>query len=81
MPTIVGTVNVNVVSGVLNIGDVYIIAPRGFFRTFAGSGSFNTGDTLNVSNAPSVINVYDSDIFEQTQLPPYYNVQSIKGDI
>ncbi|MEW9700214.1 spore germination protein [Paenibacillus sp. SI8] len=70
MPTIVGTVNVNSLSGVLNIGDARTIAPQGFFRTYAGGGSFNSGEHLNVNTAPSVINVYGIDAFEQYSPSP-----------
>ncbi|WP_391560725.1 spore germination protein [Robertmurraya sp.] len=68
MPAIVGTVNVNHISGVFNIGDVHTISPKNLAKTFAGGGSFNSGDRLNIKNAPSIINVYDSDTYEQTIL-------------
>ncbi|MBO8171737.1 MAG: spore germination protein [Bacillaceae bacterium] len=61
MPAIVGTVNINTASGVFNIGDVQIIAPRSFDKTFAGGGSFNAGEKLLIQNAPSIINIYESD--------------------
>lgn len=70
MPAIVGTVNVNNISGVFNIGDVRTIAPRSLLKTFAGGGSFNSGETLNIRNAPSVINIYGTDVYEQEFLLP-----------
>jgi spore germination protein PA len=67
MPAIVGVVNVNSVgsSGVLHIGDVYSIAPISTAKTFAGAGSFNTGDRLHVINQQSATNVQDSDLNDQ----------------
>ncbi|MBP1932402.1 spore germination protein [Ammoniphilus resinae] len=59
MPAMVGTVNINSLSGIMNIGDVHKIAPRNYSKTFAGGGSFNSGDNLNVHNENSVIHVYD----------------------
>jgi len=61
MPAIVGAVNVNSVSGVFNIGDVRTISPSTISKTFAGGGSFNSGDRLQVNNAPSIIKVVDTD--------------------
>jgi spore germination protein PA len=68
MPAIVGAVQINIVSGVFNIGDVGIISPSSYSKTYAGGGSFNSGDTLNITNAPSVINVYGSEAFVQEQV-------------
>ncbi|UVI33288.1 spore germination protein [Paenibacillus spongiae] len=65
MPAIVGAINVNNNSGVFNIGDVGTIAPSSFNTTFAGGGSFNSGDTLNINNSPSIINIYGNDVYEQ----------------
>jgi spore germination protein PA len=69
MPAIVGTVNVNSMTGVLNIGDVRIIAPIAESYTFAGGGSFNSGDTMNVMNAPSLIRVSDTAFIERKPAP------------
>jgi len=64
MPAIVGAVKVINVgsSGVFNIGDVFNIAPVSTAKTFAGAGSFNTGDYLKVRNHRSSTNTYDKDI-------------------
>lgn len=64
MPAIVGAVKVISVgsSGVFNIGDVFNIAPVSTAKTFAGAGSFNTGDYLKVRNNQSSTNTYDKDI-------------------
>ncbi|RUS46957.1 spore germination protein [Cohnella sp. AR92] len=65
MPAIVGAVNIIAIDGIFTIGDVGTIAPVGFFKTFAGGGSFNAGETVNISNSPSVFNVYGNEVFEQ----------------
>ena len=69
MPAIVGTVNINSISGIFNIGDVNTISPKNLAKTYAGGGSFNSGDRLTIHNSPSLINVYDSKEFEQIVLP------------
>ncbi|MGD8192371.1 spore germination protein [Brevibacillus ginsengisoli] len=60
MPAIVGTVNVNSVSGAFNIGDAHTIAPQSWTKTFAGGGSFNSGKTLTINAGRTVLNVYDT---------------------
>lgn len=64
MPAIVGAVKVISIgnSGVFNIGDVFNIAPVSTAKTFAGAGSFNTGDYLRVRNNYSSTNTYDRDV-------------------
>lgn len=63
MPAIVGAVKINSIgsSSVFNIGDVFKIAPTSTAKTFAGAGSFNTGDYLKVRNNYSSTNTYDQD--------------------
>ncbi|WNF39081.1 spore germination protein [Bacillaceae bacterium IKA-2] len=63
MPAIVGAVKVNAIgsSGVFNIGDVFTISPVSTAKTFAGAGSFNTGDHLTLRNDYSETNTYDKD--------------------
>lgn len=67
MPAIVGVVQVLSVgsSGVFHIGDVYMIQPFSTAKTFAGAGSFNTGDGLYVVNETSSTNTYDNDAIDQ----------------
>ncbi|MDQ0162383.1 spore germination protein [Bacillus alveayuensis] len=67
MPAIVGAFKVNSVgtSSVLHIGDVLNISPYSEVKTFAGAGSFNTGDGLNIFNQNSVTNTYDRDLVDQ----------------
>ncbi|WP_096200494.1 spore germination protein [Bacillus sp. FJAT-45350] len=64
MPAIVGAIKLISVgnSGVFNIGDVYNISPVSTAKTFAGAGSFNTGDGLRVNNQYSSTNTYDRDL-------------------
>ncbi|MBU8907913.1 spore germination protein [Desertibacillus haloalkaliphilus] len=67
MPAIVGAIKVNNVSssGVFLVGDAFRVAPFSDAKTFAGAGSFNTGDYLNVRSDRSATNVNDSDVFDQ----------------
>lgn len=64
MPSIVGAIKINSIgsSGVFNIGDVFTISPVSSAKTFAGAGSFNTGDNLKISNEYSSTNTYDKDV-------------------
>lgn len=63
MPGVVGVLKVNSVasSGVLHVGDAVHISPNSTVTSFAGAGSFNTGDFMKVNNAPSVTRVTDRD--------------------
>lgn len=67
MPAIVGVAQVNSISGgsVFHIGDVYRIAPTSLAKTFAGAGSFNTGDRLYIYNHQNVTKTNDSDFIDQ----------------
>lgn len=67
MPAIVGVVQVISISSssVFHIGDVYRIAPLSNAKTFAGAGSFNTGDSLYVQNYQSSTNTFDPDVTDQ----------------
>ncbi|KIL47369.1 spore germination protein [Jeotgalibacillus campisalis] len=73
MPGIVGSIQIVSIgsSAVMHIGDCYSIQPRSNTKTFAGAGSFNTGDGLFVQNQQSATNTWDSDQFDQniTGLP------------
>lgn len=70
MPAIVGAVQVMSIgsSGVFNIGDVYKISPASTTKTFAGAGSFNTGERISLYNNRSSTNTYDSDVTDQPTL-------------
>jgi len=73
MPGIVGFVQVVSIgsSGVFHIGDVYKIMPMSAVKTFAGSGSFNTGEKLSINNEQSHVQMFDSD---GVDLPVAFNV-------
>ncbi len=70
MPAIVGAMKVNSVgtASVVHIGDVVNISPYSEVKTFAGAGSFNTGDGLYVFNQNSITNTFDSDLVDQPQV-------------
>ncbi|ABS73453.1 spore germination protein [Bacillus sp. L381] len=67
MPAIVGAFKINAVgtSGVVHIGDCITISPKAEVKTFAGAGSFNTGDNLTLTNYRNSTNVYDNDVIDQ----------------
>jgi hypothetical protein len=64
MPSIVGNVKVISVgsSGIVHIGDSIYLSPKSSSKTFAGAGSFNTGDLPQTNNAASATNTFDPDI-------------------
>ncbi|WP_373281398.1 spore germination protein [Paenibacillus macerans] len=55
MPAIVGNVKIINISsgGVVQFGDTLVISPQTATKTFAGSGSFNTGDFPVTNNGLS----------------------------
>ena len=63
MPGVVGVLKVNNVSGsgVLHVGDVFNIAPVSTLKTFAGAGSFNTGDSMRIQNYRNETRTTDTD--------------------
>ncbi|MBA9025230.1 MULTISPECIES: spore germination protein [Bacillaceae] len=73
MPAIVGVVQVISLgsSGVFNIGDVYKVMPFSTSKTYAGAGSFNTGDNISLYNGNSTTNTYDPDVTDQ---PILFNI-------
>jgi spore germination protein PA len=73
MPAIVGVVQVIAIGSgaVFHIGDVYKISTLSNAKTFAGAGSFNTGDELRVNNQQSSTNTMDQDQIDQ---PNFFNV-------
>lgn len=68
MPAIVGGVKVNSVSssGVFHIGDVFLIRPNAVLKTFAGAGSFITGDHVTINNQHSVTSTNDADLIDDS---------------
>ena len=67
MPAIVGIVQVVNVSnsGIFHIGDAFKLSPYAVAKTFAGSGSFNTGESISLYNAYSTTNTNDTDGIDQ----------------
>ncbi|CCQ92470.1 putative spore germination protein GerPF [[Clostridium] ultunense Esp] len=70
MPSIVGVVKVISVSSsaVVNFGDVLNMAPKSATKTYAGSGSFSTGDFPVTYNPISSTNTVDPDLFDNDTL-------------
>ncbi|QKY68543.1 spore germination protein [Lentibacillus sp. CBA3610] len=68
MPAKVGAVKVNTIdnSSIFNIGDVYSMCPESTAKTYAGGGSFNTGDRTRIRLGQSMTYVSDKDKFDQT---------------
>jgi len=73
MPAIVGVIQVISVSGsgVVHIGDVFKISPYSTAKTFAGAGSFNTGESISLYNQYSATNINDSDLIDE---PVAFNI-------
>lgn len=67
MPAKVGAVKViNIASSsIFNIGDVYSMAPDSSAKTYAGGGSFNTGNGIRVQLTNSKTYVSDPDVADQ----------------
>ncbi|WP_226576849.1 spore germination protein [Halobacillus litoralis] len=67
MPAKVGAVKVISLSSssIFNIGDVYNMAPQAQAKTFAGGGSFNTGDGIRININRSETFVNDSELIDQ----------------
>lgn len=73
MPAIVGVIQVINVSssGIVHIGDVFKISPYSTAKTFAGAGSFNTGQSISLYNQYSATNINDPDLIDE---PVAFNV-------
>lgn len=67
MPALVGVVNVNSIgaSSVFNIGDVYTISPMSAVKTYAGAGSFISGNNLKIYNYQNQTNTIDFEAVDQ----------------
>jgi hypothetical protein len=68
MPSIVGNIKILSVgtSAVVQFGDAFILAPKSSSKTFAGSGSFNTGDFPVTNNGLSLTNTLDNDVVDDS---------------
>ncbi|WP_047155327.1 spore germination protein [Aneurinibacillus tyrosinisolvens] len=62
MPSIVGSVNIVSMdhSAIVNLGDCVILSPKSTSKSFAGSGSFNTADSMKIVNNSNVTKTNDS---------------------
>ena len=67
MPAIVGAIQIINIgsSGVFHVGDVYKISPISTAKTYAGAGSFNTGESLSVYNSDSRLTTNDDEKVSQ----------------
>ncbi len=68
MPAKVGAVKVISISSssIFNIGDVYNMAPTAMVKTFAGGGSFNTGNGIRINLDKSTTYVNDQEAIDQS---------------
>lgn len=68
MPSIVGNVKILSVgpSSIVHFGDSLILSPTSTSKTFAGAGSFNTGDLPRVYNAYSTTVTNDTDLIDSS---------------
>ncbi|RED61689.1 spore germination protein [Cohnella lupini] len=64
MPCIVGNVKILSVgsAGIVQFGDAIQVSPSSTTKTYAGSGSFLTGDLSRSNNAISATNTNDPDV-------------------
>lgn len=67
MPCIIGAVKILSVDGVVQFGDALQISPTSTSKTYAGSGSFITGDLSRSNNAVSSTNTNDPDVSDSSQ--------------
>ncbi|QDP39760.1 spore germination protein [Radiobacillus deserti] len=67
MPAVVGAIKVITVSSssIFNVGDVYAMNPESYVKTFAGGGSFNTGNGIYIDLNRSTTIVRDTDNIDQ----------------
>ncbi|CAG7604986.1 putative spore germination protein GerPA [Paenibacillus solanacearum] len=64
MPAVVGAIKILSVgpSSIVHIGDSIQLAPTSTTKTFAGAGSFNTGDYVRTYSVVSNTNTIDNDV-------------------
>lgn len=66
MPAIIGPVQiVSVSGGVVQFGDTAWVSPKASTKTYAGSGTFNTGGFIITNNGLSGTNVLDTNLVDQ----------------
>jgi spore germination protein PA len=63
MPAIVGSIKILSVGpgSIVHIGDSIQLAPQSNSKTFAGAGSFNTGDSVRTFTGMNQTNTFDAD--------------------
>lgn len=68
MPAIVGNIKIiNIsASSVVQFGDAIFLSPKSSTKTFAGSGSFNTGDFPVTNSGLSMTHTLDNDVVDDT---------------
>ncbi|GIP33772.1 spore germination protein [Paenibacillus sp. J2TS4] len=68
MPSIVGNVKILTVGsgGIVQFGDAVFLSPTSTSKTFAGSGSFITGDLPLTNNGINATNTNDRDVVDST---------------
>ncbi|MFG6149494.1 spore germination protein [Halobacillus sp. B23F22_1] len=68
MPAKVGFVKIITVSsaGVFNIGDVFSMTPHASSKTFAGGGSFNTGNGIRIHLDKAETYINDKEVIDQS---------------
>lgn len=67
MPAVVGAIKVITLgtSSIFHIGDVYYMQPYSEAKTFAGGGSFITGNGITIKIDESTTTIHDQDKFDQ----------------
>jgi spore germination protein PA len=70
MPAIVGSIKILSVDGssIVHIGDSIQLAPYSTSKTFAGSGSFNTGNSIKTYNGLSNTNTLDAAVADSNAI-------------
>ncbi|MBH0228747.1 spore germination protein [Halobacillus yeomjeoni] len=68
MPAKVGAIKILSISSssIFNVGDVYHMSPQAWAKTFAGGGSFNTGNRIHVDINRSNTFVNDEENIDQS---------------
>lgn len=70
MPAIVGAIKILTIGSgsIVHIGDSVQLAPRSTAKTYAGAGSFITGDYVRTYNHYSSTNVLDKDFIDSSPI-------------
>lgn len=70
MPAIVGSIRILSVgpSSIVQIGDAVQLSPYSVSKTFAGAGSFNTGNIVRTYTGVNYTNTSDNDLADSNQV-------------